>query len=50
MVWLVSEEAAFLKGKFVWANWDVKDMVAIKDELQKGLMLQVGLGGYPFEN
>jgi hypothetical protein len=50
MVWLVSEEAVFLKGKFVWANWDVKEMIARKVEIQKGLLLQVGLGGYPFGN
>jgi hypothetical protein len=22
-VWLASPEARFLKGKFLWANWDV---------------------------
>ena len=45
MVWLVSEEAAFLKGKFVWANWDVEEMVARKNEIEKGSLLRVGLTG-----
>jgi hypothetical protein len=50
MIWLVSEEAAFLKGKFVWANWDVQEIVARKDEIQRGSLLTIRLGGYPFTN
>jgi hypothetical protein len=23
MVWLLSPEATFLKGKYLWVNWDV---------------------------
>ena len=26
-VWCASEEGAFLKGRFVWANWDVYELM-----------------------
>ena len=28
MVWLLSPEAKFLKGKVIWANWDIEEMNA----------------------
>lgn len=28
MVWAASEEAKFLNGKLVWANWDVDELKA----------------------
>ncbi|KAJ9609584.1 hypothetical protein H2200_005911 [Cladophialophora chaetospira] len=34
MVWLSSPEAAFLKGRFVWANWDVKELLEKKQALE----------------
>ena len=34
MVWLASSEAAFLKGRYVWANWDVEEMLARKEEIE----------------
>jgi hypothetical protein len=38
-VWLVSPEASFLRSKFVWANWDVDELVGLKDKiLNKGLI------------
>ena len=33
-VWAVSPEASFLHGRFVWANWDVEELKAQKDEIQ----------------
>jgi len=32
-VWLVSEEAKFLKGKFVWVNWDAEELIQWKDKI-----------------
>ncbi|KAI9716475.1 MAG: hypothetical protein M1812_005370 [Candelaria pacifica] len=49
MVWLTSPEAAFLKGRFLFANWDVEEMKAKKKELENDpTLLTVTLGGWPF--
>ena len=43
-VWLASKEAAFLKGRFVWANWDVQELVERKREFESDPeLLKVGL-------
>ncbi|PVH76651.1 NAD(P)-binding protein [Cadophora sp. DSE1049] len=44
-VWLASPEAAFLKSKFVWANWDVEELKARADELKNSNLLRVALNG-----
>jgi NAD(P)-dependent dehydrogenase (short-subunit alcohol dehydrogenase family) len=31
-VWLASPEAEFLKGKFVMSNWDVEELITMKDK------------------
>lgn len=33
-VWLASPAAAFLSGRFVFANWDVEEMIEMKDRFQ----------------
>ncbi|KAI1869920.1 uncharacterized protein JN550_005510 [Neoarthrinium moseri] len=33
--WVVSDEAKFLNGKFVAANWDAEGMVQIKESIEK---------------
>ncbi|KAH8711857.1 hypothetical protein GQ44DRAFT_690065 [Phaeosphaeriaceae sp. PMI808] len=48
MVWLASPEAAFLKGKYIWANWDVSEMKERAEEIAKGDLLTMKLGGWPF--
>lgn len=50
MVWLASSESRFLKGKYLWANWDVDELKARSKELQGSTQLNIGLVGYPFEN
>ncbi|KAL6411902.1 hypothetical protein AUP68_04281 [Ilyonectria robusta] len=45
LVWLASEEAAFLKGKFVWANWDAQELMARAEEIQSSMLLRVTLSG-----
>ncbi|RFU80063.1 short-chain dehydrogenase [Trichoderma arundinaceum] len=46
-VWLASPEAEFLKGRFVWANWDVDELKAHAKEIEESMLLKVGLNGVP---
>ncbi|KAI4952342.1 hypothetical protein J4E91_002811 [Alternaria rosae] len=46
-VWIVSPEAEFLSGKFVWSNWDVDELKAKKKQLQSSQDLTLGLLGWP---
>jgi NAD(P)-dependent dehydrogenase (short-subunit alcohol dehydrogenase family) len=48
-VWLASREAEFLKGRYLWANWDVEELKERKEEILKGEFLRMGLQGWPFE-
>jgi hypothetical protein len=45
-VWAATKRAAFLHGRFVWANWDVDELEAMKPKLEadKGF-LKIGLQG-----
>ncbi|RAL17618.1 SDR family NAD(P)-dependent oxidoreductase [Aspergillus homomorphus CBS 101889] len=49
-VWLTSPDAAFLKGRQVWANWDVEELKAKAAEIQAGLQLTATIDGWPFPN
>jgi hypothetical protein len=49
-VWLASQEAAFLSGKFLWANWDVDELKASADEIQKSTKFDIQLVGWPFDH
>jgi hypothetical protein len=44
-VWLASDEAAFLRNKFVWANWDVEEVRARAEEIRTTSLLRVALNG-----
>ena len=47
-VWLASKEADFLSGRFVWANWDVGELVERKKEFESDPdLLRIGLIGNP---
>lgn len=38
--WAATDEAAFLSGRFVWAEWDIAELEAKKDEIiEKDLLL-----------
>lgn len=43
-VWATTKKAAFLHGRFVWTNWDVDELMAMKSkiEMDKGF-LRMGL-------
>jgi hypothetical protein len=42
MVWAASDEAKFLNGKFVWANWDV-ELKAGEESIVGGEKFTLGL-------
>ncbi|KAG4291661.1 hypothetical protein FPRO06_12914 [Fusarium proliferatum] len=45
-VWLAtSKEADCLKGRFLWTNWDVTELLQRKDEIEKQNLLTHGLLG-----
>lgn len=48
IVWLVSPAGKFLKGKFVWANWDVDELKAKAGEIEGSLILTSNVLGWPF--
>ena len=45
VVWLASEEARFLNGKFVYVNWDVDELRENAKEIESTTLLTLGLGG-----
>jgi len=47
-VWLCSKDAEFLRGKFVWANWDVDQIKAKQSEIENSLLLTANVIGWPF--
>lgn len=49
-VWLASPEARFLKGKFLWANWDVDELKARAKAIESSATLSIGLNGWPFSS
>ncbi|KAH8592060.1 oxidoreductase [Bisporella sp. PMI_857] len=45
---LASPEACFLKGKYLWANWDVDELKARANEIEASTQLSIGFVGWPF--
>ena len=45
VLWASSSEAEFLKGRFAWANWDVEELKAKKDEILKKDLLHYTIEG-----
>jgi NAD(P)-dependent dehydrogenase (short-subunit alcohol dehydrogenase family) len=43
-LWLASTETRFLHGRFMWANWDVDELIGLKERLEKEeAFLTIGL-------
>lgn len=42
-LWLAGPETTFLHGRFVWANWDVDELIALKGRLDDERFLTIGL-------
>ncbi|KAK8075236.1 hypothetical protein PG997_009899 [Apiospora hydei] len=47
LVWMASPEAAFLRGRTTWANWDVDELKAQKEKIGDGLFMTAGFKGLP---
>ena len=48
-VWLASSESEFLKGRYLWASFDVEEMKARREEFERDPnLLRLQLGGYPW--
>ncbi|KAF2158998.1 hypothetical protein M409DRAFT_38018 [Zasmidium cellare ATCC 36951] len=47
-VWLCSPEARFLRGRFVWCNWDVEELLAKKTQIEGSLLLTANCIGWPY--
>ncbi|MCJ1315867.1 hypothetical protein MMC15_001187, partial [Xylographa vitiligo] len=45
-VWLASRESDFVKGRLVWANWDVDELKQMEQEIKEKNWLTVGLLGW----
>ena len=46
-VWLTTPKADFLKGRMVWCNWDVDELMAKKKEIVEHNLLKTGIKGFP---
>lgn len=47
-MWAASDEAKPFRGKYLWVNWDVPELLARKDELTKPNQLSITMNGWPF--
>ena len=48
MVWLTQPKAKFLKGRFVWVNWDVDELCAMKEKIVWSNTMTINTLGWPF--
>ena len=39
-----------MKGKFLWANWDVDELKAQSKEIEASTKFNIDLVGWPFDN
>lgn len=49
IVWLLSQEAEFLRSRMVWASWDVEELKGKKEAILKDpAYLNMGMNGWPY--
>lgn len=48
-LWLATPEARFLKGKFLWCNWDIDELKSRAKEIESSRLLNIDLVGWPFD-
>lgn len=48
LLWVVSKEARFLKGKYVCANWDVEEMKGMAKQIETTRILEGQIHGWPY--
>ncbi|KAL6242195.1 hypothetical protein RBB50_010743 [Rhinocladiella similis] len=44
-VWMATRQADFLKGRLIWANWDIKELLEKKDTIIRKNLLRIDLAG-----
>lgn len=44
-VWLATEKARWLSGRYISANWDVEELVQRKVEIEGSEVLKLAMGG-----
>lgn len=45
-LWVSTPAAAFLHGRFIWANWDADELMAMKQKiLDDPALLKIGITG-----
>lgn len=49
-VWLCSSEASFLRGSFVWCNWDVEELLEKKAEIERTHLLTADYIAWPYSS
>lgn len=49
-VWLASREAAFLKGRYVFANWDVDELKSKANRIESSGELRMWIAGLHQKN
>ena len=46
IVWVTTQPAEFLRGRFLWANWDVEELMGMRERFEKEPgFLRIGLNG-----
>jgi hypothetical protein len=50
MVWLTQPKTKFLKGRFVWVNWDVDELCQQEKQIAESSIMTVNTVGWPFTN
>lgn len=50
MLWLASPEATFLKGKFLWSNWDVDELKTRAEEIESSEEFNIKAVGWSGED
>jgi len=48
MLWLAGTEAEFLRGKYLWANWDMDELKERADSIAASEEFNIQLVGWPF--
>ena len=50
MLWVASPESEFMRGRYMWANWDVNELKDKKTQIESDpFLLRPGTGGFPFQ-
>ena len=50
IVWACSPEAAFLRGRMIWCNWDVDELKEKKEVIEKDpALMTTGVYGWPYQ-